>query len=179
MKRNGIDASFLRRRSGAMHCDAKGRKERRRRGNIRAWYVAKGRGGGQGRAPTSSRIYVNTSPVRSPCDRAFLHFGVQRACRPHVRRPPAVPPSPDSPSPPHAATTRRREEEERSRGCSLPLSLSLSLIGHARSPAGLSACCVASLPLSRAPSRPTTPSLLPSSPLPLFPSPCSLEPDRV
>ena len=106
-----MDASFLR---CASAMQSRGRlslrvtstaQMERRKGEEEKWeYVAiGGESGEEGRR----RKYVNTSP-----DRSFLHFGVQRACRPHALRPPAAPPFPSlpfPPSPPHATTSRGRK----------------------------------------------------------------------
>ena len=100
-----VRASAMQSRGRLSLCVTSTTQMERRKGEEEKWeYVAiGGESGEEGRR----RKYVNTSP-----DRSFLHFGVQRACRPHALRPPAAPPFPSlpfPPSPPHATTSRGRK----------------------------------------------------------------------
>ena len=170
-------------------CDADGAKEGRKEEGKYS-YVAVG-GEGRGKEGRRRRRLGCTSIRRRSCRpsvRPILPSFWCTTCMPPARRPPAVPPSLPFPSLPHATARRgRRRWEERSRGCSLsPLSPSLSIVGHARSPAGLSARSQPS-PLSHAPPHvppPLPPVTLPSPSLPPFLLPrrlsplCSPEPDR-
>ena len=165
-----VRASAMQSRGRLSLCVTSTTQMERRKGEEEKWeYVAiGGESGEEGRR----RKYVNTSP-----DRSFLHFGVQRACRPHALRPPAAPPFPSLPSLPSSRHHQQRKEGTnggvRSRRSLQPLPSSRRACSLARSPAGLAA---RSQPLPLPSSYPVTlpsPPRLPPSPPPLSPPPRS------
>ena len=172
-----VRASAMQSRGRLSLCVTSTAQMERRKGEEEKWeYVAiGGESGEEGRR----RKYVNTSP-----DRSFLHFGVQRACRPHALRPPAAPPFPSLPFPPSLPPlltpppAEEGRDERRSEIAPLAAASPLFSSGMlarslARSPAGLAA---RSQPLPLPSSYPVTlpsPPRLPPSPPPLSPPPRS------